>query len=137
MSTEAKHTPGPWTVVDYASKKKGFIAVVTAELTAHICDVFPFGGRRGGAERELQQHLANARLIAAAPDLDAAAGSAITALAFEQERAHKNGDTLAHAQITAAKEGLIAAQDKVRGRNPKIIDVTPHRAALAKADGRS
>lgn len=64
------HTPGPWRVINYSSTSeiKGFIAVVGSnEVPEHICDVFPFGHRPGGIKRELEQHAANARLIAAAP----------------------------------------------------------------------
>jgi len=68
MSTQ--HAAGPWKVLDYSSERKGFIAVVgSSEVPEHICDVFPFGNRPGGLKRELKQHAANARLIAAAPEL--------------------------------------------------------------------
>src|SRR5690242_18202712 len=74
-----------------------------------------------------------ARLIAAAPDYDDVAGPAITALAFAQEDAQRRGDAIAFAQYTAAKDGLIAAQSKARGREPEMLDITPSRAAIAKA----
>ena len=67
----AMHVPAPWRVLDYASEKKGFIAIVAGEKE-HICDVFPFGARDGGIKREIEQHQANARLIAAAPALEEA-----------------------------------------------------------------
>jgi hypothetical protein len=56
-----------WEVLDYSDGKKGFIAIVNG--SEHIADVFPFGTRPGGADRALERHKANARLIAAAPDL--------------------------------------------------------------------
>jgi hypothetical protein len=65
-----KHTPtpGPWRVLEWADEKKGFIAVVgPGEPAQHICDVFPFGKR--AADQSLAEHTANARLIAAAPDM--------------------------------------------------------------------
>jgi len=65
------YTPGPWRVLHFASENKGFIAVVAGEKD-HVCDVFPFGARAGSSEREMEQHKANACLIAAAPDLLAA-----------------------------------------------------------------
>lgn len=68
---------------------------------------------------------ANANLIMAAPDLDFAAGLAITALGFEQERAARENDGVALAQITTAKNALIAAQNKARGRERQMLDVTP------------
>ena len=61
------HTPGPWSILQWADKRKGFIAVVVEPARHHICDVFPFGQRAVG--RELAEHEANARLIAAAPEL--------------------------------------------------------------------
>jgi hypothetical protein len=72
---------------------------------------------------------ANARLISAAPDLDAAAGLAITALAFAAETDQRAGDELGLAQTLAAKNALIAAQDKVRGRLPEMRDVTPRKSS--------
>lgn len=67
----SEHTPGPWQVLEYAIEKKGFIAVVGpgghGNPAQHICDVFPFGKRAEGTT--LEGHKANARLIAAAPDL--------------------------------------------------------------------
>jgi hypothetical protein len=70
----SEHTPGPWRVLNHASGHVGFIAVVAGERT-HICDVFPYGTRASTAG--LDEHLANARLIAAAPDLLAALKEAV------------------------------------------------------------
>ncbi len=67
----SEHTPGPWRVLDFATGNKGFfIAVVTVRENkpdGHVCDVFPFGKRVEGTV--LAEHIANARLIAAAPDM--------------------------------------------------------------------
>ena len=63
-------TPGPWQVLAWSDEKKGFIAIVDKSMTQkHICDVFPFGKRAEG--QSLAEHNANARLIAAAPNLAA------------------------------------------------------------------
>lgn len=75
--------------------------------------------------------VAVARLMVSARELDAAAGIAITALAFAQEDAQRRGDAVAYAQNTAAKEALIAAQNKARGRGLEMTDVTPQRAAIS------
>ena len=67
------YTQGPWRVLDFSTGSRGFIAVVgPSPVAEHICDVFPFGNRPGLMKRELEQHLANARLISAAPELLAA-----------------------------------------------------------------
>jgi hypothetical protein len=63
----SEHTPGPWKILRWADEKKGFIAIVNDATGAHICDVFPFGTR--ALAQSLAVHQANARLIAAAPDL--------------------------------------------------------------------
>jgi hypothetical protein len=78
---------------------------------------------------------ADALLFAAAPDYAEAAALAITALAFEQEKALRAGDQLAYAQITQAKEALIVADNKRLGRDPEMKNVTPARAALSRVSG--
>ncbi len=112
------HTPGPW-----VSGGGRLVRVFPHGSQSPICGVHRRGvhlGREVPAETE-----ANANLIAAAPDLDAAASLAITALAFAQERYARDGDELAFAQTTQAKDALVAAQNKARGREPKMRDVTP------------
>jgi hypothetical protein len=118
---DAKHTPGPW-------RNNCFQVYAGQDRIAHT------GMGQLGAARSAEAE-ANARLIAAAPELDAAAGLAITALSFEQEKAQREGDTFALAQITHAKNALIAAQDKARGRDRPMLDITPDRAAIDKATG--
>lgn len=59
---DAKHTKGPW-----IHSKHGF-NVLTADEMHSICAVHaPNPGYT--SEKDVQEHLANARLIAAAPDL--------------------------------------------------------------------
>jgi len=126
----AKHTPGPWAIEQPWS---GFSSIKGGDGKL----VFGIAAGAPDEKRPDSECEANARLIAAAPDLDAAAGLAITALAFEQEKAIEREDPIAYAQITGAKNALIAAQDKVRGRNtlPEMLDITPRRAAITKATG--
>lgn len=131
MSTAAKpaHTPGPWRFKTAANGDCGISAGGTGVFAEVFADI------RHAGEDARDEATNNARLIAAAPELDAAAGPAITALSFAQERAFNERDTVAYDQITAAKDALIAAQDKARGRDSKMVDVTPPRAAIAKATG--
>jgi hypothetical protein len=63
MSEEVKHTPGPWTVKGEVGKT----LCVTDGDSAYIVDRFHLPGFRMMAEHE-----ANARLIAASPDMLAA-----------------------------------------------------------------
>lgn len=130
---EGQYTPGPWRIGtvrrdgDISINSTSKAAVNLGEMTVALA--YELWDRDGGRAVSM----ANARLIAAAPDYDAAAGLAITALAFEQERAHRAGDELAYRQITTAKNALIAAQNKARGRGqPAMRDVTP--AGIAKAE---
>lgn len=86
-----EHTQGPWRVLEWADEKKGFIAVVgPGDVPQHICDVFPFGKR--AASQSLAEHNANARLIAAAPDLLEALKMARNCIAYCR-RAHKDAQS--------------------------------------------
>lgn len=123
-----------WRVSDHGDKRHREFAIMqdTGGLDGDggkVASVWAGFGHHFTFE-EAEKH---ARLIAAAPELDAAAGPAITALAFAQEDAQRRGDAVAFAQYTAAKDALIAAQNRVRGRGPKMTDITPRRAAITKA----
>jgi len=65
------HTPGPWRLIDATPNGRGGISIVVAnhKPNEYICDIFPWGARPGGSSRPVADHLDNARLIAAAPDL--------------------------------------------------------------------
>jgi len=65
MTTEAKHTPGPWTAVkgDHGESWGGYWQI-DAEFDAVACNQFCHAGARDQAVSE-----ANAHLIAAAPNL--------------------------------------------------------------------
>ena len=71
---EAKHTPGPWAVTDCAIGGPS----VTAGKSV-IADIRTFGGVHVNGEQNTKT-LANARLIAAAPDLLDALDSCIGTL---------------------------------------------------------
>ena len=121
-----KHTPGPW--------RLQFLGNYDADLIhkGTFAGINAGSGAPGKLDAdEFATWEADCRLIAAAPDYDAAAGLAITALAFEQERAQRAGDELAYRQITTAKNALIAAQNKARGEQPEMRDVTPSAREVA------
>lgn len=117
------HTPGPWRVINYSSTSeiKGFIAVVGSnEVPEHICDVFPFGHRPGGIKRELEQHAANARLIAAAPAM------------LEALRYAEKGLALADKQALEKLQKLNPPEDESIFKGP--LDAARAAIALATED---
>lgn len=67
----AQHTPGPWSVPHFADMlggcKCGYVFSESQRGMGSICSVVS-----GGENEEHEQAIANARLIAAAPDLLAA-----------------------------------------------------------------
>lgn len=97
------HTPGPWKDVDLTSApagsmddgvfkpNAGLIAVMGAD-GSHICEIFPFGAKRWVTYESAQ---ANARLIAAAPDLLKALEGALAFIESQMsysQPAHDMGD---------------------------------------------
>lgn len=109
-----------WEVLNYANSKKGYIAIV-ANGTEHVADVFPFGARPGGAQRELAVHIANARLIAAAPEILEALKAQMDATARVMRSAgyteYDISDCTAQARAAIAKaEGARAQRDMEAGR---------------------
>lgn len=128
----ASHTPGPW-IYDGHSPGMVHAAVPVCDGNTLVASVY--GADPNCHADDLMR--ANARLIAAAPTMYAAIGPAITALAFAQERAAWEKDGIALAQITAAKNGLIAAHNAAMGRDvANMIDITP-RSALSRAVGET
>jgi hypothetical protein len=124
-SKTASFTPGPWRDSN-PTEAFGLVWGASYPVADCCCN-----------NAHSTEQRANARLIAAAPDYDAAAGLAITALAFAAETYQRAGDAVALAQTMQAKEALIAAQNKARGRNQTTMrNVTP-RPAIAKANGDS
>lgn len=98
MTNESKHTKGPWTVDARAMNSCG----VTGQ-TAFVANCSP----RAGGPMKVDECQANARLIAAAPEM------------LEALR-----------QITEAFERYLS------GSESRLYEVTQARAAIAKAEGR-
>lgn len=97
----SKHTPGPW-VAKYRE-------VFAAETGLQIKDAVKYSEYRLGKfayKEALEQEIANARLIAAAPD------------------------------ILAALEQIVRAVDRMPGNNPLEGLADNARAAIAKAKGK-
>lgn len=126
------YTKGPWAAqLHHPVRMGGRTYAMITSMTAPA--IVPVGSVVLGVEGCSQQEgRANAHLIAAAPELDAAAGMAITALSFAAERYQQDGDAIAFAQTIAAKEALIAAQNKALGVRPQMRDVTPQRKATSR-----
>lgn len=114
----ASHTPGPWRV---STTPSGDRVIGIGKRTGEGIADCGFGTWRVGGE----EALANARLIAAAPDLLAAVKSA---LAFIE------ADNLACEAGTCI--GEITTLDLHTGE-PRKIDLSALRAAIAKAEGRA
>lgn len=64
MNVEAKHTPGPWRVADKTTKTKGF--VILDGYNREVANVYQ---RPDYMPKEREADAANARLIAAAPEM--------------------------------------------------------------------
>ena len=79
------HTPGPW-VIDYEGTT-GHIKAFVRDKTPTVCKYgTDYRGERHSALALEHQDAANARLIAAAPDLLAAAEKVIACSALPRER---------------------------------------------------
>lgn len=79
------HTPGPW-VIDYEGTT-GHIKAFVRDKTPTVCKYgTDYRGERHSALELEHQDAANARLIAAAPDLLAAAEKVIACGALPRER---------------------------------------------------
>lgn len=63
MFSETRHTPGPWSTAEWPSREKDYIRVFAG--TTYV-------GSVGNSDDPFERTEANARLIAAAPDLLAA-----------------------------------------------------------------
>jgi len=111
-----KHTPGPWRVItdddEYLpGEMSDFIDIGHCCFSAHAVTALQKNYNHDSAE----EHLANARLIAAAPDLLEALSDTLAALQVASNAQEKSGD------IVGASE----TQFKLRRA----------RAAIAKAEG--
>jgi hypothetical protein len=141
QSSKARFTPGPWACSGKVERVDGtelwcgsINPVSTPKFRGPIANI-QSADHIGGISCDEAQ--ANAHLLAAAWSLDAAAALAITALAFAAETYQRAGDAVALAQTLGAKEALIAAQNKARGREPEMRDVTPRRSCDAAIAERS
>jgi hypothetical protein len=124
----AAHTPGPWRVVDDGSRCDGVWVSPPDGAKPVICDLIGrVFDREAGCSQITPEDEANARLIAAAPEMYEALKAARTSLAASAEASHLldgftiGGDGLPRANRTVTTEdGLIQTVD----------------AAIAKAEGR-
>jgi hypothetical protein len=100
--SEAKHTPGPWNAL---FDQDGSFEV---ECETHAI------ANRGPLRQKAEESIANARLIAAAPDL-------LHAL------------TILHDECSVTRDGVLAVGPMIE---PSEGAVLAARAAIAKAEGR-
>ena len=96
MSSTTKHTPGPWST---AIVVRDFASVIDEKHGQYIADVYDRSDDDGNGETE-----ANARLIAAAPDLLEAAKD-VCSLLFSLENVDNE-----HPAYKALKEAIKKAQ---------------------------
>jgi hypothetical protein len=73
-----KHTPGPWNYHVWGTNSGKHFGIETADHRHGICGVSPNGN--ASTLLTIEQHEANARLIAAAPELLAACQSGLDGL---------------------------------------------------------
>lgn len=104
------HTPGPWRVDSSANVSAGEWGTPTFRVVASCMTVT--GGR--DYDREYQTNHANAHLIAAAPDLLAAAEAAYTAFGITDEP-DKPREPLLNRDECSALYLLFAAIAKAKG----------------------
>lgn len=70
MVSETQHTSGPWSTAEWPSREKDYIRIFAG--TTYV-------GSVGNSDDQFERTEANARLIAAAPDLLAACEAVISA----------------------------------------------------------
>lgn len=108
------HTPGPWR---YQERSDAYTHIVRAGENRFLCQLAQ--DTSGEAE-------ANARMIAAAPELLAALRTCAEALAFARDRLGMCGEGDGQDRKADAPDDI--------GSLPALIDA---RAAIAKAEGRA
>lgn len=118
--TDTKHTPGPWEYVPATENHGPYVANVVGNT---VCDCYmltdPLSGPRKPVQFCYEMAPANARLIAAAPELLEALMQTRAFILSEYE-----------------DEGAKALDGEVVHRNARPIWGTIH-DAIAKAEGRS
>lgn len=111
-----EHTPGPWVHIPNENFRSGAVLIWTSKGPGHgaICEL---SGPNHYAET-MAQHEANAALIAAAPDLLAAAEGAYNAIREYDFLYHKaDGDVTEQRQaVFAVAANLEAAIKKAKGQ---------------------
>jgi hypothetical protein len=90
------HTPGPWTIVEYGDGDS--LAIHDGDSENRIC----FMATHGGSQKAWSAIQANAKLIAAAPEMDALLAEAADALNLSM----KIGDADLGAKISNFRTAL-------------------------------
>ena len=117
MSTDTKHTPGPWKVsrdtrTIFASTEGAGVLIRGVEQTipqiAHVIG--------NGFAATLEEQKANARLIAAAPDLLSACRDVLEALDDRYDGAADSKYLWAGRHIDALRNAIANAESGVAGR---------------------
>jgi hypothetical protein len=104
VSNQTKHTPGPWQIRSGGNTGKFFVEQSQgAEVT--ICFV----------DTNLRSNEANARLIAAAPDLLAACESGLAALVAYGARCGNAGEKIISEECRVQAAFVRSALEKARG----------------------
>jgi len=101
VNTTEHHTPGPWMIGDESKKENPLMVYCDDSLGSRVADC-----STSGHGLTLAQDRANARLIAAAPDLLKAARELFAAL----------GAPSNHMHIEDARFAVLAAIKKAEGR---------------------
>lgn len=119
----AQHTPGPWSIEDPMGPE--IISIVCGEDFQSGIDIAQIGTTgEGSNDRRYLEHMANARLIAAAPELLEALEAS-----FRMEWARRNREAISD----PLHPGLLGAQIELEKANHEFA--TLRDAAIAKAKG--
>lgn len=97
MGQQGGHTAGPWDVVFDRDDRRSLRVSAPGGKYIAVCV------ERGSLIRDQAEFEANARLIAAAPELLDALEEVVTDLQFSEAPQHRNLVTLARAAIAKAK----------------------------------
>jgi len=82
MKENAKHTPGPWGVIENSDQADMIVSICKEKIDGPRIVVDPDSGIMG---RDVAQAIANACLIAAAPELLAACKYALSKLPLDRK----------------------------------------------------
>lgn len=111
---EVKHTPGPWTNKCHPDNNEDTATICNDKLVVamSMSGSFPIGCRKGFEYPSEEVAVANAKLIAAAPDTLEKLDIAIVMLA-----ALKNGNGFDENYFNSELKSMIAISDKAKGIN--------------------